>query len=955
MARSLGSQRRAPQRTPRTLRNQRNQRSRTSITVRSTGPRRASRALVASFATVGLTGLTTIAVPTIVPSILPTASATTPKNQPAGLGVSVSTFPYNPTSDTGAAQWSNPNARSTDPQQSVTVEVLSATPTVVTTDSSHVSYSLRITNNRLDPISDLSLRLFYANPATTGPTIRLSQLTNQGEFPFSSNLDKLSGTIDPGQSRDVTVSIPLDPSFSDATTLALPAPGISGVGAHPLLFSLSGTPRDQGGSQLLGVTRATLSMVASKKEKQDQQGQADQKLPTPVTVIYPLAAETNSTAGATGDAPQRATLYLSNEELADQLRPGGRLRDLLDAYRDAVAKPDGAKLRQATCIGIDPELLDTVDRMAGGYTVGTEIPDSVEEPKRLRDSWGEILGRDKPKTSPGQGADVAAAWLADLRSLVENNCSVALPYAGADINTLAGANNEWLSVLAYGLGSATLERVLGQVPMKNVVIPGGGYVTEQAVPLLAAGASGGVDENAPKRFEATVAAQSALPTLGDGSEVTTLVADNTVQVTTPGSGTADDSGDGGAGNGGVGNGGAASQRPNDLVAIANGTRALTYSADLGAALMATGTQPQVAPFSNPDLRYTMEQDSPASRMSNAVAVLDQQVSSGTPVVAVPPALWSVSKQGATTFLDTVAAHFADDSATPRPLSAAVSSPPEGVTLPQGTTLDPYSDVGEASPEFVRAIGDVSRQVRDLTLLMRNDPAIAVTREVYTRPLFSDVLHAASSYRTRVRSLYVASRQAAINRLDTVATVVRNLRSSIALLPPGNVFTRTSDSSPLLVVARNGLPLPVPAQVDYHSDATTPVTVTLPEEVQLIPAKGSITLSLTTDMQDPSGTTDLSLWLAAPPGSEEARDLAESAGAANDQLAEADAPRGSLSPDQDPTRISAPVELRVQSVPGMSGLSIAAIVGGLALIAVAGKIVWSRRSGSSSRRLKRLNR
>ncbi|WP_298073920.1 hypothetical protein, partial [uncultured Corynebacterium sp.] len=52
---------------------------------------------------------------------------------------------------------------------------------------------------------------------------------------------------------------------------------------------------------------------------------------------------------------------------------------------------------------------------------------------------------------------------------------------------------------------------------------------------------------------------------------------------------------------------------------------------------------------------------------------------------------------------------------------------------------------------------------------------------------------------------------------------------------------------------------------------------------------------------------------------------------------------------DGTRISDPVELRVQSVPGLSSRGVTIIAGLLLGIGAAGKMLWDRRSGRASKR------
>src|SRR5699024_11547237 len=78
----------------------------------------------------------------------------------------------------------------------------------------------------------------------------------------------------------------------------------------------------------------------------------------------------------------------------------------------------------------------------------------------------------------------------------------------------------------------------------------------------------------------------------------------------------------------------------------------------------------------------------------------------------------------------------------------------------------------------------------------------------------------------------------------------------------NVYTRTSDSSPLLVVAENALPLPVRAKLEY--DSIDAVRLNTSDDI-LIPAKGSITVSLTASMPERQERTNISMWLATADG------------------------------------------------------------------------------------------
>lgn len=831
--------------------------------------------------------------------------------------------------------WANPLARATDPQQDVDLEIIGIGASSSVHAAAGQTYTLRIRNDRSHALSNLSLTLFYRSAATAAE-VRVAQLANQGEYSLSSQPLQLDGTLSPGETREVTVTLPATgvsiDSSRDAPSpqpLNLPPNAFEEPGAYPLLFSLSGQDTnpespEQGGAQYLAVARTTLSVGASTR-KEDQPS-------TPVTVVYPLAGPTYMAAGQTGDAPKRRPAFVTKDVLAAEVGKGGRLRGLLDAYREA----ESTKLKQATCIAIDPELLDTVNRLAEGYYVGERAPDPVEEPQRLRDSWDEILGGKEVDAQHMPGNADAKKWIADLREVVQSNCSVALPYAGADINGLSQVDSDWLRVRALGTGAGVIQRILGVVPTQNVVIPDAGYVSPEAQQVLAAGISKTpegvepVETDQSRRFEQTVQGKPAIPQAG---HVTTLVAENTVNIEQPAAAPEQDPDD--AGPESIDRANPTDEAWNERLVNLPGAQtdsakttatALTYSADLGTVLKATGEHPEIAAYSNPDLRFNLADDSAVARLASAQAVLNLELDSGRPTLAVPPAAWSVNKTQASSFLQTISQHLDDHSATPAPLPEAVQ--PRGIDLADvssGSTTVPYTDPGAYSSPYLGTVADAARKLRELTLFMQNDSAIALTREGFTSPLFSDLLRGLSTYRKRERDHVDVLREQLGTNLARVGQVTSQLRRSISLLPPGNVFTRTSDSSPLLVVARNGLPLPVTAKVGYSSDADTDVTVHVDSTASpTIPAKGSITWSLTTDIADTSEQVNLSLWLAT-----------------NSQEGKGDL--------EDGTRISDPVELRVQSVPGLSSRGVAIIAVLLLGIGAAGKMLWDRRGGPTSKR------
>ncbi|KAB1502818.1 hypothetical protein F7230_07385 [Corynebacterium sp. 320] len=836
---------------------------------------------------------------------------------------------YDPHVQENAGVWANPNGRSTDPQQQVSVAIEDVQPRMVMAGDRSVEFILRVQNHRDTPVGNVSLRLQSLPAVQTAAGVRRALLSNSGEYPEVSAPSDVDGVdfLGPGEQKTIRVRVSREAAGSPGADTAGSTSGTSSAGSdtagadrapdvtftlpqlkdegpHPIMFALMGDTL-QGTQDIVSVARTTVTVAAAPKEDQ---------APTPMTLVWPLSADTDVAPGGMGDAPERAPLVLRSENLAKELADGGRLRGLLDAYRSAGEGPQGRALRASSCIAVDPDLVDTVERMTHGYRVGEQDTLMKSQPRRLRDSWGEIFGTDAPNQVEGTGVEDAQAWLEDLRALVKDACVVVLPYAGTDSNLLAEGAPD-LALRARELGVDVVRRVLGVEPVEAVNIPTNGYVTEEGMAAVA-GQTAVVASNS-----ITVTQEAQLPEPDDAD-------------VNPNDAASDDATDAGqaadadpewarrlttveapAGAGGAGAAGA-------------GFTALPFSDDLAAVLRSTGSRPEVAGFSNPDLRYDPTKDSPAARMGDALAVLDREVASGNPVLAVPPHDWSVSQEDAGAFLDALTSMFAEHRITPAPLtdavavSAGASGAPAGPApapehparpeLAKGTTSSPFEDPVTTAPEFLESLAHAKDEVMNLRNVMVNDERIALTREVYTRPLLLDLLRAASSARANNQDSWAHERKIAHERITTVTDTAQALRSTIALVPPGNVITRSSNGSPILIVARNGLPLPVPVNVGYHTDEG--LNLQVPTQ-QVIPAEGSITLSLpTTEDSDSVRRTNLSLWLADPNGQP----------------------------------ISEPVSLTVQKTRGLGVQGVLIVMGLLVALGVGAKVLWSRRTASRPR-------
>lgn len=817
-------------------------------------------------------------------------------------------------SPTSNQMWANPNARSADPDNGVLAQVTAQSAAMVrNTDT--LELTITVHNSSEEKLSNLELRAQHADPVESAAGVATSLLANQGEYPWVGEFIPVDATIAPGKVEEIRVTIPVGesaeensakdtsahPTNSDSsnssanssTSVSLPGLGIIGAGVHPVLFNLNGMLGD-GDISFLAGARTTVS-IDDDATTTDAATGADAPAAPGLTVLWPLSSASVAVAGEVGDAPKPSQLYLPDETLATELSTGGRLRGLLDTWRDATRSSSSSsdssatRIRNATCLAIDPDLLETVNRMKGGYRVGSVVPSPVDSPTRLRDSWGHH-NRNADSVA-GTGSDAAASWLDDLRDAVADSCVVPLPFANADINAIAAGADSWLTEELRLRGVDAITDILGVSPAAGIYIPGSGYIEADTLPTLA-----GVT---------TTTADAAPDPVAPVSPITTIVADSTLS---EGEEATTDS--------------ATTSASNSRSAVAtlndSSVRALHFPAELGSALAATGTRPETAAYTSPLRRRDLADDGAASRMAAAVAVLDQELRAartGTgQVLAVPPAAWSVDATDAATFLDAVDAHFTDGSATPVTFGAALSAPASPASLLEDqTAIDPAPvDDGEALNA-----SQIAGHLRNFTKILDDVPNIALTRRIYTQPMFDDLLRSLSNTGRRVHTEATEVREDSANRTSRVTSLAYELRNAVSLLPPGNVFTRTSDSSPLIVVARNGLPLPVTVRVNY--DAAPGVTLNTPG-VQQIPARGSVTLQMTSSIPKETEQADLTMYLSTP---------------------------GDV-------RISEDVQIRVASVPGLGRSAIAVIVGAVVLIAATTWTLRRRRhaSGSSSGWLRR---
>lgn len=750
--------------------------------------------------------------------------------------------PTRPDDPAVASQWQFPKVRSVDAQSSVKVDITEA---FVVDNNVRIEATIR--NDATQKADDLSVRIQRAAPVTT--TSEAHQILSEPESNFgihAGDFRDLNWSLEPGESKDASWTIPLE-------SLGLTEPG-----TYPLLVNLNG----QIGGAIVSYLHSSRVLLEIPPETEAP------KTPVGFTMLWPLSADTGLVAGETGEAPGRSPLILHDERLASELIDGGRLDQLVDDAIAATTDPNNTSLRESLCIAIDPELLDVVERMSHGYSVGSERPSPVAQKKRLRDSWGTAENTD---LVPGTSQLVAGEWLAKVRTLAENGCTVPLPWADTDVDAVSRTGNEWLMREALARGPEVLERILGVKPERNIVIPGSGYVSHPGPLVYAATTNPSTAWERQQPMEATEGGPE--PSLFDpklpntisnaapsGSLVHVLVADNSLPPATP------------------------------------GVHAIPYHAGLAESLAAVGDKPLTQGFSTESRRYDHSADGEHARSAVAATSIRLALQEGNPVLAVPPSTIASPTAGAA-LLDAAAKALNEGLAEPQTLRKYLEKvdPGEGGGVP-------FTDPGAPTDTEVLRATQQANYIDDLTGLMVNDPLIAMSRYDFTTPLRRDMLRALGSAIRRDPKNYLATTARADQTLNGNRDMLQQLRASVSLLPPGNVYTRTSESSPLLIVARNGLPLPVIANIRYTGDGI----IHTPESLR-IPAKGSITTQMTADLESHSDRADLTVWLAS----------------------------------SDSAAISDPVEISVQTRTGFNSISGLLAAAGLG-VALAARIIRSNR-------------
>ncbi|PRX47700.1 hypothetical protein B0I33_105280 [Prauserella shujinwangii] len=311
-------------------------------------------------------------------------------------------------------------------EQMLRLDIDRMTPRVVTEHDQTLRVTGSVSNVSDRRISDVIVQLQLGQRQSSERELRGAMAeAPPTDTPITDWID-LAAELEPGQSARIDIAVPL----ADGT-FPVGEPGV-----HPMLVNVNGTPA-YGGPARLAALHLLLPVVGVP----GQGTRATPPAPTPVSVLWPITSSSPKVVAA----PYDEQIVLSDDRLAAELRPGGRLDALVSS---ALARRDDLVFG-SLCFAIDPELVDTVEAMTSGYQVHTPSG-----------------------TIPGKGRNDAKRWLASLRDLVAGHCVVQIPYADASLSTLTRLpGSEELTDDA--LTGASVLSVLKVQPRQGVVWPSG--------------------------------------------------------------------------------------------------------------------------------------------------------------------------------------------------------------------------------------------------------------------------------------------------------------------------------------------------------------------------------------------------------------------------------------------------------------------------------------------------
>ncbi|MGW0250167.1 DUF6049 family protein [Nocardia goodfellowii] len=709
----------------------------------------------------------------------------------------------------------------------------SVTPSTVTTSSDpRLTVSGTVTNIGDRVVDDISVRIQRAAPVTTPSDLRYALRLDQINYEVTGPFEDVAERLSPGQRKQFTLSIDLRGSGEASL-------GLTQAGVYPLLLNVNGEPA-YGSQARLDDARFLLPVLGLPPADGEPAIPAPPDVPVATTLIWPLADRPRLVAGIPGAMDNQPEL--TDDELAASLAKGGRLEQLLAALETAIGNSGRNNPASAICVAIDPDLLLTARAMTGGYRV-LASPSDPDGPTRA-----------------GGGAEAAQAWLDRLRTVAASSCTVALPFAQVDVSALAAVNDPDLSARALNAPADIIDTLLTTKSVRGVSLPDSGSIDSGAGMLLRSHGFGTAvladtaavpvgTAGADDLPQSAATAESALPepsvpaivrvpgiTIPDTEQAPTDSTTAATSSSTP-----------------------ASTSPAPTTTTPTPTTSAAPPADpalhvatfdiwSATALAAVGSNPPTPSYTPSRVRYDVTNDSRTARLQDALGAISWTALNpleGRPrsQLLMPPQQWGANKDEASALLKQLDLLMRSNLATPRPFTELLAEQPD----PQPYELDYLEQAArDAVPSrFILPVRDQAARVTDLLDALVEVPESEPTPTAFLTPLREDL----------IRTLTLSDRRTgnsdqpdtfAQRRQDQTTRELDSLYNSVTVLPPGGVYTLASEQSPLLLVARNNLPVAI--RIRFRIEAPAETNITDIGEQQL-PPNGTRSFQVPTEIDD----------------------------------------------------------------------------------------------------------
>lgn len=564
--------------------------------------------------------------------------------------------------------------------QFLRLQIDHVTPDVVTTTSEPmVTVSGTLTNVGDRPVHDVMVRLEHAPAVHASTGLRTALSEDPSSYSAVGDFTTISEDLQRGQNVPFRLTYPL-------RSAGQPALDIDRPGVYPLLVNVNGTP-DYGAPARLDDARfllPVLGLPAAPSNESPDSAEAlvppDTTHPVQTTILWPLADRPRLAAGAPGGT---SPVRLADDDLATSLTGGGRLDTLLTAADFATNEQvdPGGRLRSAMCLAVDPDLLVTVNAMAGGYVVNDDTFGGLNSP-----------------THPGKGKKAAMDWLARLRILAQRMCVTSTVYAQANLNALHRVDDERLSASAVTGAAPVVNQILGITSTPGVTLFGDGCLSASAVQLLST------------QPEPTVAVAPATVTK-DAANGDPVVADTTPRRYTP-----------------------------QVAATFFDPSVAAALAGAGNTPVAPGfVEPSMKVALDHDSSVARLQDAMAAVLWRGLQT-DLEPRSQ---ILMPPLAWDLSGTDAQSLLTAMATAINAGLAVPRPLAEAVAeanAQPGSDTqaLADNSQGDPRARISDS---VITQMGKLTDRTWGLTAALTTDSQTGLTGNQFTAPLREDILRA----------------------------------------------------------------------------------------------------------------------------------------------------------------------------------------------------------------------